>query len=242
MLTRLFNNPAQLKKASDFNMEVSDHRRNVALLGHELHGDEDFLSHVGFSVPMDHRVVRKFDTARIAHAATKWNVGLHRLLLSLDVQPVNLHNGGNDAAYTLQALILMALRDYQDPGSMISAPATQSRELPDLVYDNREAPYAFAGTTNETELDHITKDHVKRASQLPNLEIYRKLKQPSAKAKTKVNKSKSKGSEDGSKSKSATRAVQGATQASQTPTRTKTQRSRDRVRRKKARETAAHNN
>lgn len=163
-MKRLFWDPCRLDQASNFETEISDQNRNLVFVGHGAQNDEAYLNKLGFSVATNKSVVRNMDTATLAGATKKSSVALQRLLLSLDLEPLNLHNAGNDAAYTLQALILMALHDYGDPGSVFSAVQARAGKLPPIVHSNIEAPHVFAGTAVEASLDPKIKSAVKPAS------------------------------------------------------------------------------
>ncbi|KAK4989201.1 hypothetical protein LTR66_001197 [Elasticomyces elasticus] len=91
--------------------------RNIVLVGHGLKNDIDYLKSFRFSPYAAGNIIKTLDTQRLASSKSH-TVGLKTLLVSLGVEPVHLHNAGNDAAYTLQALILMALKAASTPGGL----------------------------------------------------------------------------------------------------------------------------
>ncbi|KAK5184303.1 hypothetical protein LTR16_010000, partial [Cryomyces antarcticus] len=108
--------------------------RDVILVGHGLSNDTDYLKRIAFSPYACGTVVATLDTQYLV--STKHNFcGLKRLLHALDIEPEHLHNAGNDAAYTMQAMLLIAIKDWQKPGcfSLGVAPATKAEKLSSKV-------------------------------------------------------------------------------------------------------------
>lgn len=114
ILTGIFNDPA----AQD---PSPVQKRNIVLVGHGLKNDTDYLKSLQFSPNAGGNVVRSLDTQVLAGSNKKMTVGLERLLRALDIEPLNLHNAGNDAAYTLQALVMMAVQQTASPGVYLAA-------------------------------------------------------------------------------------------------------------------------
>ncbi|EME87449.1 uncharacterized protein MYCFIDRAFT_89442 [Pseudocercospora fijiensis CIRAD86] len=79
--------------------------RKVVLVGHAIKNDLNYLRKLNFDVNDIAHVVLKLDTQTIA-VPRKRQMGLANLLEALQIVPGhNLHNAGNDAAYTLRALL-----------------------------------------------------------------------------------------------------------------------------------------
>ncbi|KAK5147804.1 hypothetical protein LTR04_000762, partial [Oleoguttula sp. CCFEE 6159] len=127
-LTDAFRVPADADSSSP--PATSKKYRDVILVGHGLSNDTDYLKRIAFSPYACGTVVATLDTQYLV--STKHNFcGLKRLLHALDIEPEHLHNAGNDAAYTMQAMLLIAIKDWQKPGcfSLGVAPATKAEKL-----------------------------------------------------------------------------------------------------------------
>lgn len=129
ILQRIFANPGRIHEACDIDVELSSKTNTkIVLVGHALAGDTKYLRRVGFS---PNNVVAHMDTQKLARASKKDSPGLKRLLLALDINAQNLHNAGNDAAYTMQALVGLAVREHHEPGSVVAALATNAaKQMP----------------------------------------------------------------------------------------------------------------
>jgi hypothetical protein len=116
-LTQLFTNPSSGSTlASDGGL------RKLILVGHGLSNDTAYLSKLKFDPRAKGNIIQDVDTQKFA-GTRKQTVGLSRLMAGLGVNPENLHNAGNDAAYTLQALLLMTVQHTNDPGAYVKAVA-----------------------------------------------------------------------------------------------------------------------
>ena len=120
VLSRIFSDPTQLHQAADLEVVMEDAKRNIILVGHGLSSDKGYMDRLGFNPMTSINVIRSFDTQVVAGGTKKVQIALWRLLSYLDIQAVNLHNAGNDAAYALQALVVMALKDFEAPGSVFT--------------------------------------------------------------------------------------------------------------------------
>ena len=86
--------------------------RNVILVGHSIKGDLNALKALGFD--FEASLVGVLDTCRIAGEVLElWHLTLGELLTELQYPFTKLHCAGNDAYFTLQALILLAVRFYK---------------------------------------------------------------------------------------------------------------------------------
>ena len=114
-LTQLFDNPSPSSVlASDLGP------RKLILVGHGLSNDTAFLNKLHFAPHANGNIIKDMDTQSFVGTKKK-SVGLSRLLAGLGVSADNLHNAGNDAAYTLQALVLITVQHTNDPGAYIKA-------------------------------------------------------------------------------------------------------------------------
>lgn len=87
--------------------------RNIILVGHGFAGDLDALNSLGFDFQTS--VIGILDTANITSELDMCRGTLGRLLekLGCPKSSARLHNTGNDANFTLRALILLAIRGYE---------------------------------------------------------------------------------------------------------------------------------
>lgn len=85
--------------------------RQVILVGHSIDCDLAFVKNVGFDMQKDAKFRETIDTQNMYrhYSRSTQNTGLSRLLRELELDYSFLHNGGNDAVYTLQALITLSI-------------------------------------------------------------------------------------------------------------------------------------
>ena len=119
ILRRIFRDPTKLHQSWDASVHIGSASRNVVFVAHGAGSDDVYLQKLGFSLKAHGNIVKTIDTQKMV-SSKKNQVGLSRLLHSLgNIRPVNLHNAGNDAAYTLQAMLTLAVREQQEPGSAL---------------------------------------------------------------------------------------------------------------------------
>ncbi|KAI5203991.1 hypothetical protein E4T39_03906 [Aureobasidium subglaciale] len=122
-LTQLFDNPSPgSSRPSDTGT------RRLILVGHGLSHDTAYLNKLKFAPHARGNIIQDVDTQKFV-GSKKQTVGLNKLMLGLGVEAENLHNAGNDAAYTLQALILMTVQHTNEPGAYINAVANAKAKL-----------------------------------------------------------------------------------------------------------------
>ena len=87
-------------------------KRNIILLGHDITQDITYLQTLGYNPLNLSNLLEILDTASLYRALLRDNNprSLGAVLLDLGIAGWNLHNAGNDAAYTLQAMIGIAMR------------------------------------------------------------------------------------------------------------------------------------
>ncbi|KAG9668705.1 hypothetical protein KCU99_g7333, partial [Aureobasidium melanogenum] len=116
-LTQLFDNP------SPASIRASDRgSRNLIFVGHGLSNDTLYLNKLKFDPNAKGNIIHKVDTQKFV-GTKKQQVGLSKLLAGLGIEPENLHNAGNDAAYTMQALLLITVQHTNNPGAYVKAVA-----------------------------------------------------------------------------------------------------------------------
>jgi hypothetical protein len=102
--------PSQMPKCID---KLVRRDRNIVLVGHGFGGDLAALSSLGFDFQTS--VIGILDTANISSELGMERSTLGRLLGDLECpkSSARLHNAGNDANFTLRALILLAIKGYR---------------------------------------------------------------------------------------------------------------------------------
>jgi hypothetical protein len=88
--------------------------RSIVLVGHDIGADIKYLEYIDFDPYCNGNVIDTIDTQRMYHstlggAVNSRNAGLSKVLNRMEIMGPSLHNAGNDATYTLQAMIAMAL-------------------------------------------------------------------------------------------------------------------------------------
>ncbi|KAF2834940.1 hypothetical protein M501DRAFT_943064, partial [Patellaria atrata CBS 101060] len=94
--------------------ESKDGPRTLILVGHDAKQDIKYLSQAGYNL-LNASLLEVLDTASIYRA---WTRDMHprslgTVLLDLDIPGWHLHNAGNDARYTLQALVALSVRSAE---------------------------------------------------------------------------------------------------------------------------------
>lgn len=89
--------------------------RDVVLVGHDIRSDISLIKNIGFHVE-DGMFLEIVDTQDVhQHLRMKTQqAGLRSVLNDLEIEHSFLHNGGNDAVYTLQALVRLVVKIRQD--------------------------------------------------------------------------------------------------------------------------------
>ncbi|KAI1822320.1 hypothetical protein F4861DRAFT_541096 [Xylaria intraflava] len=90
----------------------TEHQIPVVMVGHDLKHDLDYLVKIGYDAWSSPHIIDDIDTKamfqRIEQAPN--GRGLSTVCAELDIHGRNYHNAGNDAFYTLQAMITMAVK------------------------------------------------------------------------------------------------------------------------------------
>lgn len=114
-------------------------KRNIILVGHDVSGDIQYLRSIGYDVGNLSNLLESIDTVDLFRAMKHGQnaSSLGSVLLDLGLVGWNLHNAGNDAGYTLEALIGISFKALTydppkapDPEQLSAAAAeAQSRVL-----------------------------------------------------------------------------------------------------------------
>jgi hypothetical protein len=87
-------------------------KRNVVLVGHDINQDVNYLRQLGVTLADFSCIIDTIDTASLFRAHTEDSNGrsLGTVLASFDLCGWNLHNAGNDAVYTLWAMLATCVK------------------------------------------------------------------------------------------------------------------------------------
>ncbi|KAF5847775.1 hypothetical protein GGP41_009017 [Bipolaris sorokiniana] len=98
----------------------SNEKRNIVLLGHDTLGDIHYLQQLGYDPVKEENILEIMDTAtmyRVWHRDQQ-PTKLGNILSDFDIVGWKLHNAGNDAVYTLQAMLGICVREAMIRGSL----------------------------------------------------------------------------------------------------------------------------
>ncbi len=135
------------------------HHRNIILVGHDLDGDLQYLSTLQSNIfhkdppavdpqssdlqqPSRRPILESLDTAKLYQAwKREANItSLAKVLVGVERTGWHLHNGGNDARYTLEALIGILLGSRVEEGMRTGhGEAEQAQELERRIKDKQKA-------------------------------------------------------------------------------------------------------
>jgi len=95
-------------------------KRTIILVGHSPDGDIRYLQKLGFNPLNTSNVLEVLDAATLyrVYRREQLPVSLGTMLYNFDMVGWNLHNAGNDAAYTLQAFLAIVVRDASRRGDV----------------------------------------------------------------------------------------------------------------------------
>ncbi|MCJ1256446.1 hypothetical protein MMC24_004267 [Lignoscripta atroalba] len=128
-----FRSPfSAVKENSNINVEdKEDEKRNLILVGHNTKADIDYLRQLGYDPSNLSNLLEVLDTADLFRALKYENSGrgLGSLLLDLGLPGWNLHNAGNDATYTLQALIGISFKSLAAKRERQAAFSEKERQI-----------------------------------------------------------------------------------------------------------------
>jgi hypothetical protein len=114
-LTRCFHEPFSRPGSSDNDAPVKEdpeHKRNIVLLGHDVEQDVQYCHRLGFSVLGRGNMHSIMDTRAMYQAFTRDHSprGLGSIMADFDFSAWHLHNAGNDAVYTMWAMLAIGVQ------------------------------------------------------------------------------------------------------------------------------------
>jgi hypothetical protein len=94
-------------------------KRNLIFLGHDTLGDVRYLQQLGYDPMKVENILEAMDTAtmyKVWHREQQ-PTSLGRIMNYFDIEAWKLHNAGNDAVYTVQAMLAICVREATLRGS-----------------------------------------------------------------------------------------------------------------------------
>jgi hypothetical protein len=93
--------------------EEDDEKRNIVFVGHDTKQDVNYLRDLGYDPSNLSNLIDFQDTATMFCATTgeKNTRGLSHIMFRLELEAWNTHNAGNDAVYTMQAMLGICIED-----------------------------------------------------------------------------------------------------------------------------------
>jgi len=155
VMDRIFSDPSHIHEACNFGTEIPDVTPSIMLIGHDLKNDTDYLQKLNFTPK---HVQGKLDTQRLARISKKQPPGLTKLLAALAIDAKNLHNAGNDAAYTLQAMIGVAVQEHRQPGEIVRK-LKAAKEISDAAKLAKKAKAAQRALARENKTKSTVRVH-----------------------------------------------------------------------------------
>ncbi|KAE9379176.1 hypothetical protein N431DRAFT_397291 [Stipitochalara longipes BDJ] len=115
IIASCFKHPFSKPEETAFSHEDQP-KRNIVLVGHDIGADINFLQTIGYNVHNLSNLLETADTAfmwrYLKREANPRNLG--SILAELGIIGWNLHNAGNDAVYTLQAMVAIAIKHIDE--------------------------------------------------------------------------------------------------------------------------------
>lgn len=110
-----FKYPYSAKNAGN----AGEEKRNIIFLGHDTKQDVAYLRKLGYDPDNLANLIGTQDTAAMWRAITKEQSPrcLAHIMYALELESWNTHNAGNDAVYTVHAMIGMCVKDLQKKAS-----------------------------------------------------------------------------------------------------------------------------
>ena len=103
------------KLEATYNFERNVEKRNIVFVGHNPGADIGYLKAIGYDMNSLSNLLEVMDTA-LFHRCLTQEINprsLGGILRDLDIAGWNLHNAGNDAFYTLEAMLAICVKDAQ---------------------------------------------------------------------------------------------------------------------------------
>lgn len=94
-------------------------KRNIVLLGHDVEQDIQYCHKLGFSVVARGNLIATMDTKSMYQAYTRDTSprALGGIMCDFDIPAWHLHNAGNDAVFTIYAMLATCVQDAAERGT-----------------------------------------------------------------------------------------------------------------------------
>jgi hypothetical protein len=117
-----FSKPTHTSSTPPSMEEDPSRKRNIVLLGHDIGQDIDYCHKLGFSVLGRGNMIATMDTKAMYQAYTRDKTprGLSGVISDFDMLPWHMHNAGNDAAFTMYAMLATCVQDAAERGTELS--------------------------------------------------------------------------------------------------------------------------
>ncbi|KAI4721124.1 hypothetical protein E4T48_02598 [Aureobasidium sp. EXF-10727] len=108
--------PPYSAKDTDCANEEEPEKRKLVFLGHDTKQDVAYLRKLGYDPSNLANLVETQDTAAMWRAVTgeQSTRGLSHIMYALELESWNAHNAGNDAVYTVHAMLGICIKDLQN--------------------------------------------------------------------------------------------------------------------------------
>lgn len=124
IVNRVIQDPSSINKAHIFSQSIEDTNRNIIWVGHGFQNDLKLAKSTGVKVS---RCVGLVNTQNLPHLAANRTPRLAHLIEAEGLDTEHLHNAGNDAAYTLRAMLSIAVRESVNVAKRIEESRGQSK-------------------------------------------------------------------------------------------------------------------
>lgn len=125
-VTACFSEPFGLQALDDAEASTApvskghvEEKRNIILLGHDTLSDVRYLQQLGCDLMKDDNIVDTLDTAVLYRVWRREQqaTSLSKILYAFDIDGFYVHNAGNDAVFTVQAMLAICVREATLRGS-----------------------------------------------------------------------------------------------------------------------------
>jgi len=126
VLTQCFHEPfSKPTNGSNYQTPVAEdpsQKRNIVLLGHDVEQDIQYCHKIGFSVLGRGNLIATMDTKSMYQAYTRDTSprGLSGIMHDFDIPAWHAHNAGNDAVFTVWAMLATCVQDAAERGTEAS--------------------------------------------------------------------------------------------------------------------------
>lgn len=133
-------------------------KRNIVFLGHDTLGDVRYLQQLGYDPLKVENILEALDTAVLYRVWRREHTprNLGKILMDFDIAGFNLHNAGNDAVFTVQAMLAICVREATIRGSAELESIREQEKaarLASAVDDAKQRAMDEAEGWSDTEVD-----------------------------------------------------------------------------------------